>query len=51
MVAKLDRLARDVDFISGLMAERVPFIVAELGRRLTRSCSTSTPPWPRKSVG
>jgi DNA invertase Pin-like site-specific DNA recombinase len=32
IVAKLDRLARDVAFISGLMAQRVPFIVAELGR-------------------
>lgn len=31
MVSKLDRLSRDVAFISGLMAERVPFIVAELG--------------------
>ena len=31
MVAKLDRLSRDVEFISGLMAQRVPFIVAELG--------------------
>jgi DNA invertase Pin-like site-specific DNA recombinase len=30
-VAKLDRLSRDVAFISGLMAQRVPFIVAELG--------------------
>jgi hypothetical protein len=30
-VAKLDRLSRDVHFISGLMAQRVPFIVAELG--------------------
>jgi DNA invertase Pin-like site-specific DNA recombinase len=29
--AKLDRLSRDVAFISGLMAQRVPFIVAELG--------------------
>src|SRR5262249_11815387 len=29
--AKLDRLSRDVHFISGLMAERVPFLVAELG--------------------
>jgi DNA invertase Pin-like site-specific DNA recombinase len=28
---KLDRLSRDVAFVSGLMAERVPFIVAELG--------------------
>jgi len=30
-VAKLDRLSREVAFISGLMARRVPFIVAELG--------------------
>jgi DNA invertase Pin-like site-specific DNA recombinase len=30
-VAKLDRLSRDVHFISGLMAHRVPFVVAELG--------------------
>src|SRR5262245_8955515 len=30
-VAKLDRLSRDVHFISGLMAHRVPFLVAELG--------------------
>src|SRR5215470_5220101 len=30
-VAKLDRLSRDVHFISGLMTERVPFVVAELG--------------------
>jgi DNA invertase Pin-like site-specific DNA recombinase len=30
-VAKLDRLSRDVHFVSGLMAERVPFLVAELG--------------------
>jgi DNA invertase Pin-like site-specific DNA recombinase len=31
VVAKLCRLSRDVAFISGLMASRVPFIVAELG--------------------
>ena len=31
LVSKLDRLSRDVAFISGLMAQRVPFIVAELG--------------------
>jgi DNA invertase Pin-like site-specific DNA recombinase len=30
-VAKLCRLSRDVAFISGLMAHKVPFIVAELG--------------------
>src|SRR3954462_9577163 len=31
IVAKPDRLSRDVAFISGLMAQKVPFIVAELG--------------------
>src|SRR6476660_5793750 len=31
VVAKLDRLSRDVHFISGLMAQKVPFIVTELG--------------------
>src|SRR3954467_10804277 len=31
VVAKLDRLSRDVAFISGLMAQRVAFIVTELG--------------------
>src|SRR5271166_5325738 len=30
-VAKLDRLSRDVHFVSGLMVHRVPFLVAELG--------------------
>jgi DNA invertase Pin-like site-specific DNA recombinase len=33
VVAKLDRLSRDVHFISGLMAERVEFIVADLGKQ------------------
>src|SRR5205823_4234817 len=28
--AKLDRLSRDVHFISGLMAKRVPFVIAEM---------------------
>jgi DNA invertase Pin-like site-specific DNA recombinase len=32
VVAKLDRLSRDVAFIAGLMAKRVPFVVTELGR-------------------
>jgi DNA invertase Pin-like site-specific DNA recombinase len=31
IVSKLDRLSRDVHFISRLMTHRVPFIVAELG--------------------
>ncbi|MGC1565487.1 MAG: recombinase family protein, partial [Trebonia sp.] len=28
----VDSLSRDVHFVSGLMAQKVPFIVAELGR-------------------
>jgi len=32
IVAKLDRLSRDVHFVSGLMAHKVPFIVSELGK-------------------
>jgi DNA invertase Pin-like site-specific DNA recombinase len=31
IVAKLDRLSRDVHFISGLMIHKTPFIVTELG--------------------
>ena len=30
-VARLDRLSRDVHFISGLMSQKIPFIVADLG--------------------
>jgi len=33
LVARLDRLSRDVHFISGLMAHRVEFIVTSLGRQ------------------
>jgi DNA invertase Pin-like site-specific DNA recombinase len=32
VVAKLDRLSRDVEFIAGLMNQRVPFVVTDLGR-------------------
>lgn len=31
LVSKLDRLSRDVNFVSGLMLQKVPFVVAELG--------------------
>jgi len=31
IVAKLDRLSRDVSFVSGLMVHKVPFITVELG--------------------
>jgi DNA invertase Pin-like site-specific DNA recombinase len=34
VVAKLDRLSRDVAFISGLMTRKVPFLVAALGRNV-----------------
>ena len=43
IVAKLDRLSRDVAFVAGLMAQRVPFIVAELESMPIPSCCTSTP--------
>jgi DNA-binding phage protein len=33
IVAKLDRLSRDVHFISGLMTHKTPFIVADRRRR------------------
>ena len=33
IVSKLDRLSRDVHFVSGLMAQRVEFIVTELGKQ------------------
>jgi hypothetical protein len=38
-VAKLDRLSRDVHFISGLRVHRVAFLVAELGPDVDPSCS------------
>jgi DNA invertase Pin-like site-specific DNA recombinase len=41
-VAKLDRLSRDVHFISGLMAQRVPFVVAELGEKERAMISART---------
>lgn len=34
VVAKLDRLSRNVHFISGLMVEKVPFVVAALGQNV-----------------
>jgi DNA invertase Pin-like site-specific DNA recombinase len=53
VVAKLDRLSRDVAFIAGLMSQRVPFIVAELGPNvdpLIRLPCTSGRRWPSKSA-
>jgi DNA invertase Pin-like site-specific DNA recombinase len=51
IVAKLDRLSRDVAFISGLMAQHVPFIVVELGADADPSCCTSMRPWWKGSGG
>lgn len=34
VVSKLDRLSRDVHFISGLMVQRVEFVVCEFGRQV-----------------
>ena len=48
-VAKLDRLSRDVHFISGLMAQKVPFVVTDLGADVDPFCCICTPRWPRKS--
>jgi DNA invertase Pin-like site-specific DNA recombinase len=33
IVASLDRLGRDVHFISGLMAHKVEFIVSDIGKQ------------------
>lgn len=32
VVAKLDRLSRDTHFVTGLMAQRVPFVAVDLGK-------------------
>ena len=45
VVAKLDRLARDVSFIAGLMTNKVPFIVTSPGRN-----AVSTRPWLNRST-
>ena len=57
IVAKLDRLSRDVAFIATLMTQRVPFIVASLGANCDpfmpigrascrKECRSRWPPWP-----
>src|SRR3954468_21995930 len=51
LVSKLDRLSRDVAFVAGLMAQRVPFMVAELGRDADPpSCCTSMRLWLRRNA-
>jgi len=52
VVAKLDRLSRDVAFVAGLMAQRVPFIVADLGRDADPfMLHLYMQRWPRRSGG
>ena len=52
IVAKLDRLSRDVAFHRRPDVARTPFIVCRAGHRCrSRSCCTCTPPLPRKSAG
>jgi hypothetical protein len=47
VVARLDRLSRDVHFISGLMTQRVRFISVELGPTSSRAEARSgLPPQP-----
>ena len=51
VVAKLDRLSRDVAFISGLMAQRGPSLSPSWDEMPIPSCCTSTLHWPRRSAG
>jgi hypothetical protein len=51
IVAKLDRLSRDVAFIAGLMANACPLSWLSSVRTPILSCSTSTPHSPKRSVG
>ena len=47
VVAKLDRLSRDVASIATLIATRVPFVVADLGVDVARSCCACMRRWAR----
>jgi DNA invertase Pin-like site-specific DNA recombinase len=51
VVSKLDRLSRDVAFVSGLMAQRVHSSWPNWAGMPILSCCTSTRPWPRKNAG
>jgi hypothetical protein len=51
IVAKLDRLSRDVHFISGLMPIRRPLSWQSWALMLIRLCGTCMPPSPRNSAG
>jgi DNA invertase Pin-like site-specific DNA recombinase len=47
IVAELDRLSRDVHFISGLMTHKTPLIVTGWAPTRARPCGISTPRLPR----
>jgi hypothetical protein len=47
VVSKLDRLSRDVAFVSGLMAQRCPSSWLSWAVTPIRPCCTSTLRWPR----
>jgi hypothetical protein len=49
-VAKLGRLSRDVHFISGLMAHKIPFLVAELGPDVVALAKPTCTPGPLSSI-
>jgi DNA invertase Pin-like site-specific DNA recombinase len=50
IVAKLDRLSRDVHFISALMSHKTPFIVAQLGADADPFMLHRMPPSLRRSA-
>jgi DNA invertase Pin-like site-specific DNA recombinase len=51
LVSKLDRLSRDVAFVAGLMAQRVPSLSPNSGATPILSCCISTQRSPRRSGG
>jgi len=51
IVAKLDRLSRDVNFISGLMVHKVPFVTVELGADTDPFLLIYSLPWPNVNAG
>jgi DNA invertase Pin-like site-specific DNA recombinase len=51
LVSKLDRLSRDVAFVSGLMRSGCRSLLPNSVAMLTRSCCTCTPPWRKRNAG
>ena len=51
VVAKLDRLSRDVAFIATLMSQRVPSSLLNWVGTQIHSCCTFTPRWPSRNGG